>query len=586
MILRDERNGAELTVPPEGVRLGRDPTLEMVFTENDDVVSALHCRVVRHDDETWWLEDLGSTNGTWLSGHRLTEPVRLTSGMKFSLGQRGPVIKASIPGEVARTQAEPAVNLGLPTVRLRRVKGGEDLVGAGVEVVMGRSAACQISLRTIADTVVSKRHASISFDVGHAWLNDLGSRNGTYLNGNAVQTRTRLRPGDRIMLGWQGPMFEVRTVGSQSLGDHEGAPYEPDREPRKSFGGMMAVAEVEAKSAPKSRTGVFMKAMARQIATESSPGFRVAVVVAFVALILAVGLLWQQSIKRNAVAESRLKNAERAFSEQIRRADSAQQVSTARIAALSVELETARANAVSRSVLDSLERRLREQESLATVGGTAPQPAAPMTTVDFTGVARDNGRAVGLVIVRFASDSVMGSGFAITPTGYFVTNRHVVVADGRESPRQVLVVMAESNVGLPADVVSVSSIQSQDVAVLKIRGYRGPTVRAIDWAGRGAQQGAQAAMLGFPFGTSLAMDQSGNIRSTIFGGLIAQTGDWIRFSGSTYAGVSGSPLFNTAGEVIAVHFGAPREGTGLGISVPMSKVRRWLPAEAKSELGL
>jgi S1-C subfamily serine protease len=93
-------------------------------------------------------------------------------------------------------------------------------------------------------------------------------------------------------------------------------------------------------------------------------------------------------------------------------------------------------------------------------------------------------------------------------------------------------------------------------------------------------------MLGFPFGTQLAVDQGGYVRSSLFGGYIAAVGETIRFSGSTYAGVSGSPVFNGQGEVIGVHFGAPREGAGLGISVPMSKVRRWLPADVKAELGL
>ncbi len=584
VILRNEKDGTELTVPPEGVRLGRDPSLEMVFPEDQEVVSALHCRVVRRDDESWWLEDLGSTNGTWLNGQRIAEPARLFTGMKFSLGQRGPVIKASVPGQVARTQAEPARNLGLPQLRLRRVKGGEDLVAAGIEIVLGRSASCQLPLRTVADTVVSKRHAKIAFDeFGHAFLSDLESRNGTYLNGNAVAGRQRLHPGDRLMLGWQGPMFEIRQIGAKSLGEGEGAPYDPSREPRRSFGGMVAVAESEARSA-KLRSGVFMKSMARQLATESSPGFRAAVGLAFVVLVGMVFMLWRESAQRNAEADARIKASEHAFAEQVRRADSAQQRSTAQIASLRDELDAARRNSVSRSVLDSLERRLHEQESLATVAGAAPATLAASAPVDFTGVARDNGRAVGLVIVRYAADSSMGSGFAITPSGYFITCRHVV-ADGRD-PRQVIVVMAESNVALPADVVAVSSMSNQDIAVLKIRGYHGPTVRAIDWTGRGAQQGAQAAVLGFPFGTRLAVDQSGTIHSTIFGGLIAGTGDWIRFSGSTYIGVSGSPVFNVAGEVIGVHFGAASEGTGLGVSVPMSKVRRWLPAEARAELGL
>ena len=594
MILKDERRGKDLTVGPDGARLGRDPTLELVFDEGDDVVSALHCRVVKHDDGAWWLEDLGSTNGTWLNGQRITAPVKLETGSRFSLGQRGPVLKVVLPGQVSRTQQEPAVQLaaGDAFVRLRRVKGGEDLQANGPEVVLGRSAGCQIALRTVADTVVSKRHAKLTFiDTVTVMLSDLGSRNGTYVNGTPVQGRTRVRPGDRIMLGWQGPLFEIRVLGTQSMPEGEGAPYAPDEEPHRSFSGMLAVAGDEARaddSRQRMRTGVFVKSMARQIARDASPGFRVAVVVAFLAVLAAVGLVWRSSQQRAAEAEQRLQEAQLRFTEQLRHADSLQERAALELADLRNELATARSSAVRRELIDSLERRVHDAEQRAAHQATAPAPAAvPTASLDFTSVARENARAVGLVIVRFPSDSVMGSGFVITPSGYFVTNRHVVQEEGRSAgQRQVQVVMAETNVTLPADVVSVSSAQNQDVAILKIRGYRGPAVRSIDWLGRGAQQGAQAAMIGFPFGTSLAVDNAGYIHSTLFGGYIAQTGEWIRFAANTYAGVSGSPVFNADGQVIAVHFGAPREGPGLGISVPMSKVRRWLPSEARAELGL
>ena len=591
MILRDERRGTDFTVGPDGARLGRDPALELVFDEGDDVVSGLHCRVVKRTDGAWWLEDLGSTNGTWLNGQRITEPARLETGARFSLGQRGPVLKVTLPGQVARTQQEEAVQLpaGEAFVRLRRVQGGEDLAASGPEVVMGRSAGCQIALRTVADTVVSKRHAKLTFvDAATVMLSDLGSRNGTYLNGSPVQARTRVRPGDRIMLGWKGPLFEVRSLGALAMPEGEGAPYAPDDEPHRSFSGMLAVAGDEARgdaAGRKMRTGVFVKSMARQIARDASPGFRMLVAVAFIAVIGAVALVWRQSQQRAAEAEQRLEQAQLRFTEQLRHADSLQERATAELAELRTELASARSSAVRRELIDSLETRVREAEQRA--AQPAASAVAPPATYDFTNVARENARAVGLVIVRFPGDSVMGSGFAITPSGYFVTNRHVVQEEGRPAgQRQVLVVMAETNVALPADVVSVSSAQNQDVAILRIRGYRGPAVRSIDWLGRGAQQGAQAAMIGFPFGTSLAVDNAGYIHSTLFGGYIAQTGEWIRFAANTYAGVSGSPVFNADGQVIAVHFGAPREGPGLGISVPMSKVRRWLPAEAKSELGL
>ncbi|MFI5279972.1 MAG: FHA domain-containing protein [Gemmatimonadales bacterium] len=582
MILKDERAGVEHRLGGGGARLGRDPDLDIVFPEHEDVVSAIHCRVV-FKDGAWWLEDLGSTNGTWLDGKRISAPARLTTGQRFSLGQRGPVLKVSIPGQVARTMSEPAEALaGGPLLRLRRVKGGDDLVGSGTEIVLGRASACTIPLRTVADTVVSKRHAVITLDEkGAATVMDLGSRNGTFLNGKPVRARTSLALGDRIMLGWEGPLFEVRALGSATMAESAGAPYRPRGGPAKTLSGMMAVAEEQARGATGLRTGVFVRTMARQLATESSLAFRLVTLSVLLALAAAVVIVSRSASEQTARAEAQM-NAEHLVTTQLL-AD--QQKSQDEIAKLETDLRAARRAAVSRAVLDSLERRLHEAEAAA-----APAVAAPgIAPHDFTDVARENGGAIGLVVARFpAGDSVMGSGFAITASGVFVTNRHVVLDDVRGSARAVTVIMAETSTPLSADVVATSTILAQDIAILRVRGFHGPIVRAIDWTGRGAQQGTPAVMLGFPFGTQLATDMpGGSIRPTLLSGYIAQTGEWIRFSGTnTYAGVSGSPVFNVQGQVIGVHFGVPREGAGLGISVPMSKVRRWLPPEARTELGL
>ncbi|MFI5206767.1 MAG: FHA domain-containing protein [Gemmatimonadales bacterium] len=581
MILKDERAGLEHRLGEGGARLGRDPDLDIIFPEHEDVVSAIHCRVI-FKDGAWWLEDLGSTNGTWLDGKRISAPAKLSTGQRFSLGQRGPVLKVVIPGQVARTMAEPAEALaGGPLVRLRRVKGGDDLVGAGTEIVIGRASACTIPLRTVADTVVSKRHAVITLDEkGAATIFDLGSRNGTFLNGKPVRARTTLALGDRVMLGWEGPLFEVRALGEATMAEGSGAPYRPRGGPPKTLSGMMAVAEEQARAATGMRTGVFVRTLARQLATESSLAFRLVTLSVLLALAATVVIVARSASERTARAEAQL-NAEQAVTTQLL---AGQQKSLDEIARLEANLRAARRAAVSRAVLDSLERRLREAEAAA-----APPVAAPGGAPhDFTDVARENSGAVGLVIARFPTgDSVMGSGFAITSSGVFVTNRHVVLDDSRGSARAVTVIMAETNTALSADVVVTSTILAQDIAILRIRGFHGPVVHAIDWAGHGATQGAPAVVLGFPFGTQLALTPGGYVHTSLFGGYISQsTGEWIRFSGNTYAGVSGSPVFNAQGEVIAVHFGAPREGTGLGISVPMSKVRRWLPVEARAELGL
>lgn len=566
-------------MPAAGARLGRDPTLEVTFPEDDNVVSAVHARVWPKDDGTWWLEDLGSTNGTWLNGKRLAAPQRLRTGDRFTLGQRGPGVGVSVPGEIARTQAEPPIDVSQPVLRLRRVKGGEDLIGMGDEIVLGRAAGSTIPLRTVADTVVSKHHAMVEVDAaGNGTISDLGSKNGTWVNGTQIQGRAMLKVGDRLMLGWHGPLFEVRILGPAMMPDDAGATYHPELQPAKTLVGMVQVAQDQARDASGLRPGVFLRALARQMARESSLTFRVVTLALLAGLIVAVSYLYGVSERRAAEAQARLATAERALANELRSATQAQQHSQEEIDRLRRDLASARRAAVSRAVLDSLSRRLREAEA------RAAHPQA-IGGVDFTRIARENQRAIALVISRFAADSQMGSGFVITPSGYLVTNRHVVLSAGR-TPRSVEVIMADTNVALAADVVRVSDAEDTDIAILKIRGYTGPAVRAIDWAGRGVQQGAPAAMLGFPGGPQLAIDRSGYVRTSMFAGIISRSGELLQFGGTTYAGVSGSPIFNANGEVIAVHFGALREGLGLGFSVPIARVRRWLPPEARAELGI
>ena len=64
-------------------------------------------------------------------------------------------------------------------------------------VVIGRSRECDVRL---ADTNVSRRHAELHQDGATYWLVDLGSTNGTELNGKRVE-REKLSDGDTITLG-------------------------------------------------------------------------------------------------------------------------------------------------------------------------------------------------------------------------------------------------------------------------------------------------------------------------------------------------------------------------------------------------
>jgi len=588
VILHHEQRNRDLAVDGPSARLGRDPTLELSFDPDDDVVSAVHARVWRDADGSWWLEDLGSTNGTWLNGRRMAAAEPLRSGDRFTLGQRGPALRATVPGEPVRTRVERAADAAPPVLKLRRVAGGEDLVALGAEILLGRAATCTIPLRTVADTVVSKRHATVAFDeAGAATVTDLHSRNGTYVNGQRVRGPAMLKLGDRIMLGWHGPLFEVRVLGTTTLPEGQGAEYRPQLQPAKTLGGIVQAARGEAGTAHSARAAVFARSLARQLARESSAALKVATAVVVAALVLAVLLVYRSASRERAEADERLASAERAFAAQLQAASESQLRADSVIMRLRHDLQVARSSSVPRAVVESLEAQLSGAEQRA--GGAL----GPTTVADFSRVSEENQAAVGMVIARYPFDSVMGSGFVITPSGYLLTNGHVVRDSSRGRPRAIEVVMADTRTPLLADVVATSDVPDQDIAVVKIRGYHGAVVRAVDWAGRGVRQGAAAALIGFPRGTQLAFDPNGFVRTTMFAGVIAKaTSEWIQFAGSTDAGSSGSPVFDAAGAVIGIHYGAfaaPGGESGslpLGFAIPIGRARRWLPPEAKAELGL
>ena len=53
---------------------------------DDDYVSTRHARIASSGDQ-WFVEDLGSTNGTYIGSHRLTQPTILQLGSKVRIGK-------------------------------------------------------------------------------------------------------------------------------------------------------------------------------------------------------------------------------------------------------------------------------------------------------------------------------------------------------------------------------------------------------------------------------------------------------------------------------------------------------------------
>jgi hypothetical protein len=88
-----------------------------------------------------------------------------------------------------------------PVAWLQEPHVPEFMLPAGTEssVTIGRDIACNLVL---ADLTVSRRHAGLLREAGGGWLLiDLGSANGTRLNGWRVTSPVPVRPGDKVTFG-------------------------------------------------------------------------------------------------------------------------------------------------------------------------------------------------------------------------------------------------------------------------------------------------------------------------------------------------------------------------------------------------
>lgn len=64
--------------------LGRDPSVD--FPLNNETISLRHCKISHHNKQ-WWVEDLESTNGTYLNDEPVKTETIITNGDQLRLGK-------------------------------------------------------------------------------------------------------------------------------------------------------------------------------------------------------------------------------------------------------------------------------------------------------------------------------------------------------------------------------------------------------------------------------------------------------------------------------------------------------------------
>lgn len=104
------------------------------------------------------------------------------------------------PAQVAQARAEAGIGPGQLVVTRSRVVPVGTVVEAGpVPTTIGRSEENVLVLD--GDDYASARHARVESGLDGTWVIDLGSTNGTYVNGERIEGRRRLHVGDLLQIG-------------------------------------------------------------------------------------------------------------------------------------------------------------------------------------------------------------------------------------------------------------------------------------------------------------------------------------------------------------------------------------------------
>ena len=522
-------------------------------------------------------------------------------------------------------------------VTLLDAASGRRYEARGVRIRLGRGHECEVHVPAAAD-LVSRLHAELTVGPSGALVvRDAGSTNGTFVNGDRVTAPVPVRLGDRLMLGPGGPTLVVEALGT--------APQLPVARPAAGPGhdtmkGVISRAIARAKEERrqgKRGSTAFLKAVASEVGRDSRRRLRW---VAGTALCLAAllgaavyGVYWLLS-SQVAQTEQEQRTAEdtaRVETERLRQelaAARAAAAPAAQVDSLRAQLDSARARtaalgtaleraqgALTAQLAQGEARRVAAQsdvqrlrEELAAAERRAPSQAAldslkgavtvaeretqgleaklrAIRATDFATIAQQNQGAVGLITASFGRDYYNGTGFVITADGYMLTNWHVVADSQHPRADTLWVIMADQSQAHYADIIATSP--ERDVAVIKIRGYVGPWITAIDWNGTKARQGEPAALIGFPAGSGFARLRTAVVRTSMTAGIISRTtDDVIQFDGITIGGSSGSPLFNANGEVIAIHHAGLAQSPGFALSLPIKHAVAIMPLPLRQRLGI
>jgi len=464
---------------------------------------------------------------------------------------------------------------------------------------LGRAESNDVVLPSSEFPGVSSTHARVVLRDGKVLLEDLGSKNGTYVAGKAI-TRVSLQHGDVFELGRSGPRFVVlspskmdqtvilpkqlvpsaRKMGAETVEivrEKLGIPANTKitdvvtRESRRNTqllllvltvlvaGGIYGFITLQQKSDD------LVALMDKQLiaASDRIDSYRAA--------------FEQRSEElRSEYARARAENRDNLERERDRlRAEISAGPSKAEITRLTEQLESANSKIAQ---LDPIAIKKLQLAAVRDVGSTVvlievqQMFVEPKTQkklyIDESGASfSPNLDGKGEL---YTTEST-GSGFVINDEGYILTNAHVVLKKDAEEklqlgPELVLdslvelrVVFSDTDKRIPAKLVAHVGAPGKDLALLQIAPFPGmPRLKTFSTTMPRPTLGTDVYLLGFPLGKR-AMQDGQTVIASAFRGIVSRNvAEFVQVDAAVHPGNSGGPVIDEAGRVIGVVVGMQR----------------------------
>jgi putative serine protease PepD len=430
-------------------------------------------------------------------------------------------------------------------------------------IAIGRHPGSDLQFDPNVDLLVSAHHAEIREVGGRCTIRDVGSRNGTFVNGQRISAETELADGDEVMFGAGGPRAVVRRVASVARS------AATDAAPAALAGNASAAAVAPAPPAPRSPLDATMPPAGAGAAAAGSVGGSPSASGAGAGSGAGSGRVRPTGAP---TTDERVRIAVKRHTRVLR----------GTMAALLVVLVAGVGGAYWLGIGKSADGRTPPRQALLDTATARER----LESMDIRAISARNDAGVAFVATELDGKPYGSTAFGVTPSGLLVTNRHNVRADDGSAPTRMVVQFANTDVLLPAHVVTTSGDDSVDLALIQIdRPGRYPVVSGVAASTASLEVGTPVVTIGYPH--SLDTPMEGNVvKTSLSGGIVSKHLERVlQIDAYASHGSSGSPVFDERGYVVGVIYGGERDSGGrIVYAVPSERIVRMLPPDARGIL--